>query len=87
MLSLALLSEGPTFALMLEAARGIPGEAWAAPYLLDERSSWAMRIDPYQRSFTADEKKKLIQDLEFLGFKGKVKVNYALLPLCMYCLD
>jgi hypothetical protein len=67
---------------MLEAARSLPAEPMAAQYSLDENVSWAVRIDPYARSFTQDEKTKLILDLGFLGFKGKVKV--LVLSYCFY---
>lgn len=66
---------------MRDAARALPAEPACSRYLGDEAATWAIRVDPFRRSYSPEEKKKMILDLNFLGFKGKVQVMEVLLVM------
>ena len=68
--------EGKSFAEMVQRARLLPEETWMKQLIDNDKSSWAFRIDPFQRSFSPAEKSKLVSDLSFLGLKGPVKVHF-----------
>lgn len=69
------------------SAKELLKEEWTSAYLGDPALTWAMRIDPYMRSFSPLEKNKLINDLKFLRFEGPVKVHHPCVRIHLYCSD
>jgi hypothetical protein len=64
---------GPTFPDMIQEAQGIDPSRIATHTSAD--MTWACRVDAFQRSFSPEDKRRLITQLGFLNFRGNVKVR------------
>ena len=71
-----LSPEGPTFTDMVASAQELCRSGGAAALLGPGRPSWAMRVDPFMRSYSPQEKNRLIAKMGFLELKGPVKVRH-----------